>query len=611
MKRASQGKIRQVSKRLATHPRLYKHNKFQKKGEMSGYIEEVIDDDELKNQQQLEDEASEGEDQEGGHENEGAAEPSSSATVSKGKKSKKKKKAKGNKDANDIPQAVVDHVVSEIRQKHGSSTTESLDEAHVRMALDKLRIMDVLKGKSGIGGKNRKEMGEHKFWATQPVPQLGEGVPEEDGPIEPSKPAAEVRQTPYPLPSDFEWSIVDVTDESELKELHELLSGHYVEDDDASFRFNYSSQFLLWALKPPGWYKDWHVGVRVAGKKKDANSKGRLVAFISAVPVQLRVRSNMMSASEVNFLCVHKKLRSKRLAPVLIKEITRQCHLKGIFQAIYTGGVVLPTPISTCRYYHRSLNVPKLVEIRFTSVPRNSTMARMIRQFALPSTPRLMNAEQSALFTGSNEGKGKSSTALSVVGGLREMEDRDVPKVQGLWHRYMQRFGIVPVMSEDDIRHQLLSGRGEGPIKKGRRDGQVVWSYVFEDPVTLEITDYVSFYTLPSAIMQANSKYTTLDAAYLFYYATDVVFKPDGESRLKKRLEELVTDAMIIAAQAKFDVFNALTLMDNGLFLPELKFGSGDGLLNYYLYNWRTTPLAGLEAIGDVAMGRGVGVVML
>jgi glycylpeptide N-tetradecanoyltransferase len=41
------------------------------------------------------------------------------------------------------------------------------------MALDKLRIMDVLKGKSGIGGKNRKEMGEHKFWSTQPVPQLG------------------------------------------------------------------------------------------------------------------------------------------------------------------------------------------------------------------------------------------------------------------------------------------------------------------------------------------------------------------------------------------------------------------------------------------------------
>ena len=35
---------------------------------------------------------------------------------------------------------------------------------------------------------------------------------------------------------------------------------------------------------------------------------------------------------EINFLCVHKKLRSKRLAPVLIKEITRRVNLTGIFQ---------------------------------------------------------------------------------------------------------------------------------------------------------------------------------------------------------------------------------------------------------------------------------------
>ena len=55
---------------------------------------------------------------------------------------------------------------------------------------------------------------------------------------------------------------------------------------------------------------------------------------------------------EINFLCVHKKLRSKRVAPVLIREITRRVHLKGLFQAVYTAGVVLPKPISCCRYVH-------------------------------------------------------------------------------------------------------------------------------------------------------------------------------------------------------------------------------------------------------------------
>ena len=53
---------------------------------------------------------------------------------------------------------------------------------------------------------------------------------------------------------------------------------------------------------------------------------------------------------EINFLCVHKKLRLKRMAPVLIKEITRRVNLEGIFQAVYTAGVVLPGIVAKCRY---------------------------------------------------------------------------------------------------------------------------------------------------------------------------------------------------------------------------------------------------------------------
>lgn len=577
---------------------------------MPAHIEEIKDTDDVEHQKEEEDNSDDGGAEPG--ENVGAAEPSSSTTVSKSKKSKKKKKSKTDKAGKDIPQEVVDHVVSEIRQKHGAAEAEKIDEAQIRATLDQLKILEVLKGKTGIGGKNRKEMGEHKFWATQPVPQFGEGVPQQDGPIEPSKPASEVRQAPYPLPKDFEWALVDITDDAELKELYELLSANYVEDDDASFRFKYSAEFLRWALMPPGWHPEWHVGVRVAPKKSEVtqgtSQKGRLVAFISAVPVTLRVRNSQFDASEVNFLCVHKKLRSKRLAPVLIKEVTRQCHLKGIFQAIYTAGVVIPTPVSTCRYFHRLLNVQKLVDIKFTTVPRGSTMARMIRQFHLPSTPRLMNSEQAAIF-GNNDGKGKS--AELPTHGLREMEDRDVPAVTRLWERYMKRFDMVPVMKEEDIRHHLLSGRGEGPITNGRREGQVVWSFVYEDPTSGEVTDYFSFYTLPSTVMQANEKHSQLDAAYLFYYASDVALSTSDDSRLRKRLEELITDAMIVAVQAKFDVFNALTLMDNPLFLADLKFGSGDGLLNFYLYNWRTPPLAGIESVDGVPIGRGVGVVML
>jgi glycylpeptide N-tetradecanoyltransferase len=42
-----------------------------------------------------------------------------------------------------------------------------------------------------------------------------------------------------------------------------------------------------------------------------------------------------------------------------------------------------------------------------------------------------------------------------------------------------------------------------------------------------------------------------------------------------------------------------------------VKFGQGDGLLNFYLYNWRTAPLAGISAVSGQSPGKGVGVVML
>ena len=87
---------------------------------------------------------------------------------------------------------------------------------------------------------------------------------------------------------------------------------------------------------------------------------------------------------EINFLCVHKKLRSKRLTPVLIKEITRRVNLEGIFQATYTAGSYLPKPFATCRFAHRYLNPKKLIETGFASLGRNMTMAKTIKMFQLP-----------------------------------------------------------------------------------------------------------------------------------------------------------------------------------------------------------------------------------
>lgn len=190
----------------------------------------------------------------------------------------------------------------------------------------------------------------------------------------------------------------------------------------------------------PGWQKEWHVGVR-------ATASGKLVAFISAIPVALRVRNKTLKASEVNFLCIHKKLRSKRLAPVLIKEITRRCYLEGTWQAIYTAGVVLPKPVSTCRYYHRSLDWKKLNEVKFSPLPPNSRPEWQIRKYALPTN---------------------TSTK-----GLRVMEAKDIDGVLDLLKRYLAKFDMAPVFTREEIEHWLLN-RIESSAE------QVIWCYVVE-----------------------------------------------------------------------------------------------------------------------------------
>ncbi|CAI7578660.1 unnamed protein product [Penicillium manginii] len=449
----------------------------------------------------------------------------------------------------------------------------SMDPAKAAQALTQMDISQLLTGLS-VGGKNQKDMASYKFWQTQPVPGFGDNAskkPIEQGPIKRIDPD-QVSKTPDNLIEGFEWCTLDLTDPAELQELYELLNNHYVEDDNAMFRFAYSQSFLHWALMSPGWQKEWHVGVRATKSRK-------LVASICGVPTHIRVRGERLKVTEINFLCIHKKLRSKRLAPVLIKEITRRCYVKGIFQAIYTGGIILPTPVSSCRYYHRSLDWLKLYECGFSPLPHGSTKARQVTKNHLP--------------------------ANTATPGLRPMEEKDIDAVFDLLERYLLRYDMNQAFDREEIEHWLV-------YKEEPGKDQVVWSYVVEDPQTHKITDFVSFYNLESTVID-NPKHDKVRAAYLYYYATETAFTGDQKA-LKDRLLVLMNDALICAKQAKFDVFNALTLQDNPLFLEQLKFGAGDGQLHFYLYNYRCAPVPGginEKNLPDEKQMGGVGVVML
>ena len=508
----------------------------------------------------------------------------SSTSGAAGKKNKKSKKAKvasalGLDAASSKPAAKMsDKHIETLLNNNPALKGEIANAPPGKSAKDVLKNMSIDELLTGMSftGKNQKDMASFKFWQTQPVPRLDESQAERaklrDGPIKEVVPD-QVSKTPAPLPEGYEWVELDLTDEEELKEVYNLLNLHYVEDDNASFRFSYSKSFLDWALKAPGWRKSWHVGVRAKGKSR------LLVASIFGIPTRLRVREKTVDVVEINYLCVHKKLRAKRLTPVLIKEITRRCNLEGIYQAIYTGGQILPTPVSTCRYFHRPLQWMKLYEVGFSPLPPKMTPSTMVKRNRVPE---------------------KTKTQ-----GWREMEEKDIDNVLSLLSKYLKRFDLIQDFTREEVEHWFLN-RIQDPADR------VVWTYVVDDG-SGSLSDMASFYDLESTILgDAGQKHPKIKAAYLYYYASTTA--DSGEKELKERLKGLIEDCLVEAKNAGFDVFNALTLLDNPLILEDLKFGAGDGFLHYYLYNWRTGPIKGgvdKHNVPDVNARGGVGMVML
>ena len=475
-------------------------------------------------------------------------------TTNKKKRKKKKKKKKttsinnnadnNNNNNNNNDKQLVAKTNNNATTNRSGKTVDPIAAALGNMNLseaEKRKMFQAMFGRSKTKGPAAVEAAKnksHKFWDTQPVPKLDEDTSKVEGsggPVHPLKTPDDISPDPLKLPTGFEWVSIDVTQDDQIDEIYTLLYQNYVEDDDNMFRFDYSKPFLKWALQPPGYFPEWHVGVR-------QSNSGKLRALITGIPVHVAVHGiSPKVMCEINFLCVHKKLRSKRVAPVLIQEVTRRVNRRDIWQAVYTAGVVLPKPVAHARYWHRSINPQKLIAVEFSRLQPRMTMNRTVRLYRLPDHP---------------------STP-----GLRPMTMKDVPSARKLLANYLKKFKLHIVFDTDEeFAHWMLPREG------------VVSSYVVSDDEG-EVTDLCSYYHLNSTII-GNDKYKTLFAAYSFYNVANTV-----------SLTALMKDLLILSKKTNVDVFNVLDVMENEQFLKKgpdsLKFGIGDGYLQYYLYNWR------------------------
>ena len=367
----------------------------------------------------------------------------------------------------------------------------------------------------------------HKFWETQPVPSLNDKV-KEYGLVCPDKFIKDRKITEYSLPAEFEWYTMNPDSMTDLTDVAKFISANYLEDDDGSFRFDYSPDFLKWALVPRG-QKDTNLCVIVRVKKNK-----KIVGFISGVMVNMKVGCDIKHMADVDFLCVHPNLRNKSLASVLIKEITRRIVYRyDVSQAIYSGSKYLPKPISYVKYYHRHLNVIKLVDVGFAD--KSEYYKLLSNHYKLPDDFTLNN--------------------------FRKMEIKDAEQSFVLLNNYMQKYTCYPVFSFEEFKHWFIGN-------------DFVSSYVTTDYQD-NVVDMISYFKLTHKVL-IKSKYNTINTACVYYYTC-----------CNHSLVELGMNMLIMAQREGIDVVNITDIMDNMDMINNLKFVPGSGKLYYYMFNWK------------------------
>lgn len=365
----------------------------------------------------------------------------------------------------------------------------------------------------------------HKFWGTQPI-DISKNTFNNAELVKP----VNIQQEPYKLPDDFEWYIFDITNNSttDLTTIYDFLLSYYVDDVDAQRRFHYSKEFLQWILTPPNYYKDLLLGIKY---------KGKIVATIFGIPTTMKIFEKVISTIEINFLCVHNTLRNKRLTPVLIKEITRRTNLHGINQAFYTTSIDLPNTLVKCSYYHRPLNIQKLLDLNFIDKPEKVSVNGLTKFY-----------------------KTLDDTTINI----RKIEPKDFTQCCVLLNEYQQQFKIATLFNQEEFNAHFSF------------KPNVIETYVVFN--NNNITDLISFYFIPSKI--TNNKYTDLRKAYLYYYFNT-----------ETPLDILVNNGLHLMKLNKIDVVNCVKQYNNDIFIDKLKFREGTGALNYYLFNWQCPPV--------------------
>ena len=100
--------------------------------------------------------------------------------------------------------------------------------------------------------------------------------------------------------------------------------------------------------------------------------KEKMIGFIAGSKRNIYIRNKKVQTIDVNFLCIVPEMRGKHITThmknILIQECIKEFKTEDIYSGIYTVGRKLQENFySSKEYYHRPINICKLLDVGFLS----------------------------------------------------------------------------------------------------------------------------------------------------------------------------------------------------------------------------------------------------
>jgi hypothetical protein len=284
---------------------------------------------------------------------------------------------------------------------------------------------------------------------------------------------------------------------------------------------------LLYSAELFGYYLADAIVIEFRPEKND-----KLVGLIVGRRRLLNVASVEMGFLEVNFLCLIKPLRNLHLAPLMIAILTRECvNRYSISVATYTiSAKIASKPFGKKQAFHRPLKLRRLVETGF--------FPDYYPQF-----------EKCCKFNN------KSSAKMGYFNGSTEIPDG----LYSLLTEFNKKtYAIFDAKSEDEMRAIFQNSAFHNFVfYDGDRVVNYVCLYRLDTYNKIKMQAYKNGYFYISCI--GSDKRGVMDSVAEYCY--------------------------------KNDIFDVLTMTDDGSNSDTLKFIHGTGYTNFYLFNMSVPPI--------------------